>query len=143
MRHTVATWPGLLALLLVATFVPAGAAAAGTTDPPVATSPPTVTGDPVYRGQLRADPGSWEPADGLTHAYQWLRSGEPIEGATERRYTPRLDDLRQRLTVVVTATDSLGQTSAPAASEPTQRVRKAELDLLERPAVTGTRRRPR
>ncbi len=140
MRHAVATWPGLLALLLVATFVPAGVAAAGTSDPPVSTTPPTVSGDPVYRGELRADPGTWQPSEGLTYTYQWLRAGEPIAGATERRYTPRLDDLRTRLSVTVTATDSLDQASEPAASEPTGRVRKADLELLDRPTVTGTRR---
>ncbi|MFD1945273.1 DUF3152 domain-containing protein [Nocardioides aestuarii] len=126
-------------LTLAATFVP-GVANAGTTEPPVPTSPPTVTGDPVFRGELRAEPGTWEPAEGLTFSYQWLRAGDPIDGAPPRRYVPRLDDIRARLSVVVTATDSLGQPSEPAVSEPTTRVRKAELELLERPGVTGTRR---
>ena len=129
----------VIVLTLTATFLP-GAALAGTTEPPVTTSPPAVTGDPVFRGELRADHGTWEPSGGLTYSYQWLRGGDPITGATERRYTPRLDDIRARLSVVVVATDSLGQPSEPATSAPTARVRKADLELLERPGVTGTRR---
>lgn len=137
MRHTVAA----LLLVLVATSLGSvPAASAGTPGPPASTTPPAVLGDPVYRGGLRADPGTWEPSEGLTYSYQWLRDGVPVDGATTARYTPRLDDLRTRLSVVVTATDGLDHTSGPVASEPTDPVRKAELELLQRPRVTGTRR---
>jgi hypothetical protein len=139
MRRTVATWSGLLVVLLVATLVPGHPAGAGTTAPPVATSPPTVAGEPVYRDRLVADRGTWEPAEGLTFGYQWLRAGEPIEGATARRYVPRLADLGSRLAVEVTATDEVGAATTATSGE-TTRVRKARLTLLERPRVTGTRR---
>ncbi len=126
--------------VLLATLLPGAAPSASAGTPtPVATSAPTVSGDPVYRGRLTAHPGTWEPAEGLTFGYQWLRAGRPIDGATDRRYQPRLDDLRQRLSVEVTATDE-GGTSGVATSEATARVRKADLELVVRPRVSGTRR---
>ncbi len=134
MRHTVAA----AVIALVVTLVPVGAASAGN-PAPVSTSPPTIVGEPVYRDRLVAEPGSWQPADGLTFTYQWLRAGQEIDGATGVRYRPRLDDLRERLSVEVTATDGLG-VSGVATSEPTTRVRKADLVLRQRPAVSGTRR---
>jgi hypothetical protein len=136
MSHRVVT----VAVLLVATLLTGNTLPASAAEPPASTSSPTVTGDPVFRGRLVAAPGSWEPADdGLSHAYQWLRGDRPIDGATTRRYRPRLGDLGTRLAVEVTATDATGQTGV-ATSDPTARVRRAELVLVERPGVVGTRR---
>ncbi len=136
MRNTVAT----AVLLLVATLVPLAPARAGTLAPPVPTAAPTVSGDAVYRGTLVADPGTWEPAEGLTYSYQWFRGDRALTGATAKRYSPRLGDLGERLFVEVVATDGLGQGSEPAASEPGDRVRRADLVLEDRPGASGTRR---
>ena len=135
MSHRVVT----LVVVLVATLLGGPTLPAAAADPPASTAAPTVTGEPVFRGRLTAHPGSWEPADGLTFSYQWLRDGRPIDGATTRRHTPRLADIGDRLAVEVTATDATGQTGV-ATSEPSPRVRRAELVLRERPGVTGTRR---
>ncbi|WP_432477069.1 DUF3152 domain-containing protein [Nocardioides sp. GXQ0305] len=124
--------------VLAAPLVP-GTPAASAADPPEPTADPTVTGDPVYRGRLVADEGTWEPAEGLTFSYRWLRDDRRINGATARSYRPRLADIGERLSVEVTATDELGE-SASAVSRRTTRVRRAELVLRQRPAVTGTRR---
>ena len=129
----------LAAVVLVVTAVTAGPVTAGVAEPPVATTPATVTGDPVFREPLVAERGTWVPEEGLTYAYQWLRGGEEISGATERRYRPGLDDLGKHLRVRVTATDSTGQTGE-STSEPTTRVERAELVVEQRPSVAGTRR---
>ena len=126
----------VLALLVPLLASPPPAAAQ---EPPVAVTPPTVSGDAVFRGTLVAEPGSWQPEEGLTFSYRWLRGGDPVPGATERRYHPVLADLGRRLSVRVTATDADGQ-SATAVSEPTPRVRRAEFEALTRPSVSGTRR---
>lgn len=77
--------------------VDAGAAA------PVATEAPSISGTPKVGRTLTADPGTWDPAD-VTVAYQWLRNGEPIEGATSERYRVTRDDQGAALSVRVTAT---------------------------------------
>lgn len=124
-------------VLLVSALAPVPGAAAQ--EPPAATSPPTVSGDAVFRGRLVAEPGAWQPEEGLTFSYRWLRGGDPVPGATGRRYRPGLADLGRRLSVRVTATDAEGRTGT-AVSEPTSRVRRAEFDVLARPSISGTKR---
>ena len=129
----------LLATLLSGLSGLSGPALAGPGAVPVNTGPPVVTGEPVYREPLRAEPGTWTSDTELAYSYQWLRDGRRIRGETGRRYRPQLRDLRSRLSVRVVATDEAGATGS-ATSEPTARVRRAELVLLERPGVSGTRR---
>ncbi|MGC5224591.1 glycoside hydrolase family 70 protein [Micromonospora sp. DT81.3] len=53
---------------------------------------------------LTTDGGTWAtPNPELT--YQWLRNGEPIEGATDADYRPRRADLGKTISVQVTADD--------------------------------------
>ena len=104
----------------------------------MSTSPPVVSGDAVYRDRLVASPGTWS-APGLSYAYQWLRAGRPIAGATTRAYRPGLDDLDRRLAVRVTATDGEGATGV-AQSAPTSRVARARLTSKQRPGVRGVAR---
>jgi len=81
----------------------------------VPVSQPIVTGQAVYGSTLAADPGQWSPAV-ATFAYQWLRDGAPIAGASGATYTAGLDDLGKALSVQVTAGDGSGvATSAPTA----------------------------
>ena len=105
--------------------VPARAA-----DPPVNVVAPTVEGTPTYRERLTATPGSWTPAQGLTYAYQWLRDGVPVAGATTASYRLDLDDLGHTVAVSVTATDATGAQVA-AASAPTTPVAKAAFELRD------------
>ncbi len=128
--------PVLLATLLTGL---SGPAHAGPGTVPVNTEPPVVTGEPVFRAPLRAEPGAWTADTELTYSYRWLRDDRRIRGATDRRYRPQLRDLGSRLSVRVVATDEVG-TTARAESETTDRVRRAELVLQERPGVSGTRR---
>lgn len=103
---------------------------------------PVVTGEATYAEVLSATDGEWttaEPGEPLTFTYRWLRDGEPVRGERAATYELDLDDLRARLQVEVSATDSDGDT-ATAVSEPTERVDRAELVLRGDPKVRGTQR---
>ncbi|MEV7694855.1 S8 family serine peptidase [Microbacterium sp. NPDC089189] len=78
---------------------------------PVNTALPTITGSPRVGATLTATPGEWDPAE-VDATYQWLRDGQPIEGATEQTYRVTRDDRGTVLSVRVTATAATG----PAAS---------------------------
>ncbi|HEX6150642.1 DUF3152 domain-containing protein [Nocardioides sp.] len=124
-----------VAVVLVAAMLPGHASAAA---PPENTAPPAVTGEPVYRAQVVAFPGSWGAESDLTFSYQWTRGSHPIADATGKRYRPRLRDIGRRLRVEVTATDEAGEstTATSAAVE----VRRATFRLVDRPSVAGTMR---
>ncbi|WP_181151894.1 MULTISPECIES: FG-GAP-like repeat-containing protein [unclassified Arthrobacter] len=67
------------------------------------TTPPTVTGVARYDQVLTTDNGAWTyPPTGF--AYQWLRNGQPIPGATLNTYRVAEADLDQTLSARVTAT---------------------------------------
>jgi subtilisin family serine protease len=70
---------------------------------PVATAPPTISGTAAIGKKLTATAGTWDPAD-VTLAYQWLRDGQPIAGATASTYTVAKADAGTTLSVRVTAT---------------------------------------
>ncbi|WP_372729262.1 DUF3152 domain-containing protein [Nocardioides sp.] len=125
---------GLLAVVLL---TPLGSAAG--TVVVVNAEPPTVRGQAVFDKLLRARPGTWEPAE-VTHTYAWLRNDRPIAGATGASYRLGLDDLGARIAVVVTATHEASGESASATSQPTPRVRRAELRSKRLPRVEGVTR---
>lgn len=63
----------------------------------------TIVGTPAIGSTLTVDPGTWTPA-GVSFAYQWLRDGEAIEGATNNTYAPTLADADFDISVRVTGT---------------------------------------
>lgn len=75
----------------------------GAGDPPVSQVKPLVTGTPEVGETLTVSNGTWD-LDELTFAYQWLRDGEPIEGATAATYVVTEGDRGAELTARVTAT---------------------------------------
>lgn len=77
--------------------VDAGAAA------PVAKSDPSISGSAKVGKTLKTNGGTWSPKD-VTLAYQWLRDGEPIDGATSASYKVVKADAGTALSVRVTAT---------------------------------------
>lgn len=97
--------PVLLALLLQAVLVAVAARPARAAEPENLTRP-TVSGPGTLGTTLTADPGTWTGED-LTFAFQWLRDGDAIAGATGATYEIRTPDVRTRLAVRVTATDPL------------------------------------
>ncbi|GGO17012.1 hypothetical protein GCM10010116_34380 [Microbispora rosea subsp. aerata] len=86
-------------------FTPASARSAATA--PVApgtftlAEPPAVTGTPKIGRMLKASPGVWTPSP-RTVAYQWLRDGVPVKGATSRTYHLKGHDRGARVAVRVT-----------------------------------------
>jgi hypothetical protein len=64
---------------------------------------PTISGTPKVGRVLTADPGTWS-TDGVAFAFEWLRGGTPIAGATASTYTPVAADVGTLLSVKVSAT---------------------------------------
>ena len=74
-------------------------------DPDVAmavVTPPTISGKARVGRTLTADGGTWS-AESPSFAYQWMRDGAPIDGATEADYVLTTADAAASLTVAVTA----------------------------------------
>jgi subtilisin family serine protease len=69
---------------------------------PVATEAPAISGNPRVGARLTATPGTWDPAD-VSTSFQWLRDGQPIEGATSSTYRVVRADVGTTLSVRVTA----------------------------------------
>ena len=121
---------GLVAAVAVtATAVSVSAA----TGPPSNTIRPSIGGTPVVGKILTAHNGSWAGTTPITYQYQWTRCSSsgagctPIsEAAQSQQYVLTADDLAHRLRVVVTATNSAGNTS-----------RNSPLSAVIRPAPTN------
>lgn len=108
---------------------------------------PTIEGIVEVGRTLRTDGGVWDQT--VTRSYQWLRDGMPIVGATGASYTLTPDDYgwalglenRMRISVVVSATaEGAAHRVGVAESDYTDRVLKGELQMSERPSVTGRTR---
>ncbi|MBN9188430.1 MAG: cell wall-binding repeat-containing protein [Microbacterium sp.] len=82
---------------------------------------PTISGAAVAGQVLSANPGAWSPAP-TSVAYQWLRAGSAISGATSAAYRITTDDAGKTLSVRVTVARS-GYTSASATSGSTAAVK--------------------
>lgn len=100
------------------------------------TAEPAITGDAVVGGALAASEGTWSTT-ALTFAYQWLRDGEPIEGATAAEYAPVVADLGKQVSVKVTATKS-GHNPGSSTSDPVTVDKGAAPQNSAAPEVTGT-----
>ena len=100
------------------------------------TAKPAISGDAVVGGALAASQGTWDTG-GLTFSYQWLRGGEPIEGATSAAYTPGVADLGKVVRVKVTATRP-GFNSGTATSEPVTVEEGAAPQNSAKPEIAGT-----
>jgi hypothetical protein len=105
--------------LILLPLPPATAAVTGTApgQPTLtAPAPPAVEGRARQGDVLRADPGRWTPRRTET-AYRWLRDGEPVRGARERRYRLGAPDVGARMSVEVRVrADGFAWTSATSRS---------------------------
>ena len=88
--------------------------------PSVTAGTVTIAGRARVGSTLTAQTSSWSPG-GSTYAYQWLRSGTPIDGATAKTYTAVATDAGAPLSVRVTASKA-HYTSASSTSDPTASV---------------------
>ncbi|MCM3613309.1 S8 family serine peptidase [Microbacterium enclense] len=104
---------------------------------PVAVEAPTVSGTVAINRTLRATPGTWDPAD-VTTTYQWLRDGEPIQGATSQSYRVQRADLGRVISVRVTATSAATGLSGTADSEGVASVVTSRTEVTVSPWVGRT-----
>ncbi len=85
----------------------ATSAVANVNDPPSGTV--VITGTPIQGQTLSANPSGIADPDGLgTFAYQWLRAGNPIGGATAAGYTLSQADVGSSVSVRVSYLDGGG-----------------------------------
>lgn len=80
---------------------------------PANTSPPTITGTPAAGQVLACAPGTWTGDPSL--AFQWLRDGQPIGGATGATYTLTGADAGHQVACRVTGANAAGNAQATSA----------------------------
>lgn len=80
----------------------------------------TVSGQPKVGKTLTAQHGSWDGKK-VSYAYQWLRDGEAVAGATGKKYTLGTADAGHRFQVQVTAS-ATGYQDGTATSKATAKV---------------------
>jgi hypothetical protein len=104
---------------------------------PVNTEPPTISGDQVVGGTVKADPGKWSGATPITFGYQWIvcdgngGACHDASGATSQSFQPVTGHFGNTLRVRVTAQNPGGTTSVT--SVPTAKIAAAP----GTPAVSG------
>ncbi len=102
-----------------------------------ATAPPSISGTAVVGKTLTATTGSWVDS-GLSFAYQWLRNGAPIPGATNASYTVVSADVGTDLQVRVTASKT-GRADGTSTSGAVKPVKAGNaLTKTPTPTVSGT-----
>jgi alpha-tubulin suppressor-like RCC1 family protein len=100
-------------------YTTASATSAAVTVPlgTLTTATPTISGTPKVGATLTAAAGTW--TSGTTFAYQWLRDGQEISGATGTTYTAVAADANHAISVQVTGSlagyTTQSQTSAATA----------------------------
>jgi hypothetical protein len=105
-------------------------------------APPTISGDPTQGVSLSATTGSWGGKSPINLGYQWRRcdasggSCANIAGATGSTYTLGSADVGKTIRVVVTASNTVGSTSATAAQ--TAPIAGATPVNQTPPAIAGT-----
>jgi surface antigen len=95
---------------------------------------PTITGTAQVGVPLTASRGAWSPHPSV--AYQWLVDGQPVDGATDRTFTPRPEDVGRSVTVAVTASRP-GYLTATVTSGHTAAALPGVMTNQKPPVVTG------
>lgn len=84
--------------------------------PPANTTAPSISGSPAVARALSCAPGAWSSGAPISYAYQWLRDGTAIGGATSPSYTVAPADTGHALACEVTATNLAGSTSVTSSA---------------------------
>ena len=106
------------------------------TNATLSTTPiPSVTGGTSVGNTLTALPGTWNA--GVALAYQWLRDGANISGATNASYSIQPTDLGHALSVRVTGSLA-GYTTVAKTSNSTASIVAAVLTSTPVPTTSGT-----
>ena len=82
--------------------------------PPGNSAAPSLSGSARVGQRLHCDPGTWSGSPTL--AFQWLRDGVPIPGATLQTYTPVDADAGHAISCRVTATNAGGSSQIESAA---------------------------
>jgi hypothetical protein len=81
---------------------------------PKNTTGPSISGGATQGATLTCAPGSWSGSP--TFAFQWLRDGQPISGATSANYLTVAADAGHQISCRVTATNDGGSTASTSAA---------------------------
>jgi hypothetical protein len=76
---------------------------------------PVITGTVTVGSVLQCSTGTWNYS-GMSYAFQWLRAGASIAGATSSTYTIITADKTNSISCRVTATSGKGSTPATSAA---------------------------
>lgn len=85
-------------------------------EPPVNAVAPSISGAPIIGQTLTGDAGSWAGAPAPDLAFQWLRNGAVISGATSTSYTIAAVDEGRGISFRVRATNAHGSAEAVSTS---------------------------
>ena len=86
--------------------------------PMVGTTPPAVTGDGAVGATLTCSEGVWRYPVTVGLSRQWLRDGQPIDGATGPTYVVSAADAGATITCRVTAANQSGPAASDSAGVP-------------------------
>jgi hypothetical protein len=82
--------------------------------PPPTAGQPAITGTPAAGQELTCETGSWQ--DTTDYAFQWLRDGTAVGGATQQTYTVADADRGHQLSCRVTGSNAGGSDEATSAA---------------------------
>ena len=96
---------------------------------PVISIYPVISGTTTVGQTITSNTGTWLNSP-TSYTYQWQQDGTTnISGATSSSYTILASDIGHTLNCVVTATDSIGNTSASTSSTPTIIVPSGDIEI--------------
>jgi hypothetical protein len=111
---------------------------------PSNTSAPTISGTAQENQTLTASPGTWSGTQPISYAYQWRQcdsSGNncsDISGQTAQSYVVRTADIGQTIRVAVTASNSVGQSTAASAQTSVVTAAPVAPSNTAPPTISGT-----
>jgi len=123
--------------------VTAQSGSSSTPDPPVKTTPPSISGTPQQGQTLTASAGTWGGTQPISYAYQWQRcdaSGadcNAISGATGASYSVGAADVGATLDVTVVATNIAGSSSATSAATAVVQAPSSQPANTAPPTISG------
>jgi hypothetical protein len=104
-------------------------------EPPVSTALPQISGTPDAGQALQCSTGGWSGSTPQSYAYQWLRNGAAIGGATTSSYLLAPSDAGQQFACTVTATNL--STVAASATSPAVSIQSSFTGRFTVNAKTG------